>query len=218
MIKEVPMDEIIISIKHFQLTRDIKNVIKRLEPTQKDTNLSAVLTKLYLNEIIDKNDFLGLSTKMLMSSFYSIFLSSFPELTFGVFLYEECNHKIWNIAMPNIPKGFYEYTQGLSVETDIMIGEFEPEYINGIFIIGNTERSDSLVAANHRKEHLKYNLNSVCNIPMNYKGKIIGHIAIYSNVKWIPNDDQINKFLSYSRFIEEKLYNIKDDLIDLVSK
>jgi hypothetical protein len=212
------MDDIIKSMKHFQLTRDIKNVLKRLDPIQKDTNLKTVLTKLYLNEIIEKNEFLGLSTKMLMNSFSSFFLSHFPEFTFGVFLYEENNRKIWNIATPNIPKGFYEYTQGLAVETDIMIGEFEPAYIKDILIIGNTDSSEGLVAANHRKEHLKYKLNSVCNVPMNYKGKIIGHMVIYSNVIWIPNDNQMNKFLSYSRFIEEKLYNIKDDLIDVVNK
>jgi hypothetical protein len=145
-------------------------------------------------------------------------LSSFPELTFGVFLYEEHKHKIWNISTPNIPKGFYEYTQGLSVEQDIKVGEFEPAYIQDIFIIGDTDRSEGLIAANHRKEHLKYNLNSVCNIPMNYNGKIIGHLAIYSNVKWFSYDDQMDKFLSYSRFIEGNLFNIKDELIDLTSK
>jgi hypothetical protein len=212
------MEEVIKSIKHFQLTRDIKNVLKRLDPIQKDSNLKTVLTKLYLNGIIEKDEFLGLCTKMLMNSFSSSFLSCFPELKFAVFLYEEHNRTIWNIATPNIPQGFYDYTQGLSVEMDILLGEIEPAYIKDIFIINDTDRSEDLVAANHREEHLKYNLNSVCNFPMNSKGKIIGHIAIYANVKWIPTDSQINHFLSYSRFIEERLYNIKDVILDSVSK
>ncbi|MDB5054432.1 MAG: hypothetical protein JWM44_2482, partial [Bacilli bacterium] len=33
-------------------------------------------------------------------------------------------------------------------------------------------------------------------------------MVIYSNIKWEPNDNDIKTFLSYTRFIEEKLYHI----------
>jgi hypothetical protein len=209
------MSDIVKSLKHFQLEKEVRMLLKNINPLITTNNLKSITSHLYLNNIIDRNDFLVINTKLLTNRFCNYIEATYPNLKCGIYLYDEHQKTIWNCAAPHVPEEYNEYSQGLFVGGDIAAGETDPIYVNKIIVVGDVVNSDDLISMNHRKELLKNGLLSFSTAPLKYKNKIIGYQVLYSFEKWEPQAKEVQAFFAYTKFLEENLLYIKQQLIEL---
>ncbi|MCA1029568.1 hypothetical protein LCL95_00820 [Bacillus timonensis] len=212
------MDKIISSIKKFRLTKDIKDAISTINPSIKSNDLSALMHQLYREELIGEVEYLTIETKVLLNRFCLLMEQKFSDLYCGVYLYDEQENKIWNGAVPHLPEGYNEYSNGCSVENDIVEGEEIPVSIQDILAVSDVERAEDITSLNHKKDILKHGLHAFCTSPLSYSGQSLGHTVMFSKQKRPFTNDELIQFSLYNRFIEEQLFKRKEQLLDVIKK
>jgi hypothetical protein len=215
---EVCMQELVTSLKNYSLTKDIKEKLNSINPTINQNDLSKVLYQFYKEELIGEAEFVTMETKALMNQFCFLMERKFPELACGVYLFDKEENKLWNGAVPNIPRGYSEYSNGITVKGDIEDGEEIPVYIKGILAVSDVDRAEDITSLNHKKDIMKNSLHAYCASPLSYNGHPIGHTVMFSTNKRVFSEAELNQFSLYNRFIEERLYQKKKQLLKFIKE
>lgn len=215
---EDPMNEIVTSLKKFKLTHDIKKIISSIDPANKSNNISAVLRKYYSEDLIGETEYLTLETKILLTRFCLLLERKYPDLMCGVYLYDMEDNKMWNGAVPNIPNGYSDYSNGVSVEDDIQTGEIIPAQMKTVLAVHDIEKAEDLTSLNHKSDLIKNGIYAYCATPLTYNGSLIGHTALFSDHKRKFSNKELVQYTLYNRLIEENLVQRKDQLLRVIKK
>ncbi|NHN34965.1 GAF domain-containing protein [Paenibacillus agricola] len=213
------MKDIINSLKHFKLTKEIRTILTQLHPVNaRQSDLSNVFEKLYHADLIGMQELLSIETRMSLSHYCMAMEEKLNGLLCVVYLYEEDEKRLWIGAGPSIPDGYKEYSHGLNVNMDIPGGAKDPIYIKNTLIVSNVERAQDIVTLNHKKKMMVDGFKSYCCSPLEYQGKLIGHTVLFSEQLRDFSDYEINMFQDHRNQIEKKLSQIKDDMIFILKK
>jgi GAF domain-containing protein len=213
------MKDMIDSLKHFKLTKEIRTLLTQICPMNtRQPDLSNVFEKLYHADLIGRKELLSLETIMSLSQYCLSIEEKLNGLLCVVYLYEEDEKRLWLGAGPSIPDGYKEYSHGLDVKLDIRGGAEEPIYIRNTLIVSNVEHGQDIVTLNHKKELMADGFKSYCSTPLEYQGKMIGHTVLFSDHLRDFSDYEINMFQEHRNQIEKKLSQIKDDMIFILKK
>jgi GAF domain-containing protein len=213
------MKDIIDSLKHFKLTKEIRTLLTEIHPMNtRQSDLSNVFEKLYHANLIGRQELGALETRMSLSHYCMAMEEKLNGLLCGVYLFEEDEKRLWFGAGPSIPDGYKEYSNGLDVNLDIPGGAEEPIYIRNTLIVTNVERGEDIVTLNHKKELMADGFKSYCSTPLEYQGNMIGHTVLFSDQLRDFSDYEINMFQDHRNQIEKRLFQIKDEMIFILKK
>jgi GAF domain-containing protein len=213
------MKDIIDSLKHFKLTKEIRTILTQIHPmSTRESDLSNVFEKLYHADLIGRKELLSLETIMSLSQYCLSIEEKLNGLLCGVYLFEEDEKRLWVGAAPSVQNGYREYSHGLDVKLDISGGAEEPIYIKNTYIVSNVERSEDIVTLNHKKALMADGFKSYCSTPLEYQGNMIGHTVLFSDQLRNFSDYEINMLQDQRNQIEKRLSQIKDEMIFILKK
>ncbi|MEC0258643.1 hypothetical protein PAEVO_16070 [Paenibacillus sp. GM2FR] len=213
------MEEIIESMKHYKLSKEIKKLLAQIHPMNKgQTDLSNLFEKLYHADLIGMQEKLSLETRMYLNQYCLAMEEKLNGMLCVVYLYEENEKRLWLGAGPSMPGSYKEYSHGLDVKLDILGGSEVPVYIRNVLIVDDIYRSEDLVTLNHKKAMLEDGFKSYCCTPLGYQDKMIGFTVLFSDQQRDFTDYEIDMFQDNRNQIEKKLSQIKDDMIFLLKK
>ncbi|AOZ93607.1 GAF domain-containing protein [Paenibacillus crassostreae] len=213
------MKDIIDSLKHFKLTKEIRTLLTQIHPMNKrQSDLYNVFKKLYDSELIGDQELFSLQTRLSLSHYCMTMEEKLNGLLCGAYLFEEDEKRLWFGAGPSIPDGYKEYSHGLDVKMDIPGGAEEPIYLRNTLIVSNIERGEDIVTLNHKKEMMADGFKSYCCTPLEYQGKMIGHTVLFSDQLRDFSGSEIDMFQDHRNQIEKRLSQIKDEIIFILKK
>ncbi|HZG76536.1 MAG TPA: GAF domain-containing protein [Paenibacillus sp.] len=176
------MNEIVTSLSDFKLRNEVRRAVAALSPrAAATTNASDLLIDLYRRERIGAEHYFYMETKLALNRLCLSAEQLFPhrDVAVGVYFYERDRQRLWLGAAPHVPEHYNEYSQGLSVQSDVKLGE-TPDYVQRFLSIPDVRRSGHIVADNHRRDLLKANLLSFFCVPILHEGQPIGHANFFS--------------------------------------
>ncbi|ALC91258.1 hypothetical protein AM500_16760 [Bacillus sp. FJAT-18017] len=208
------MEKITQSLQNYKLTKEVRNLIKNMEPYLRTKNdLSLLFKNLYLHELIGESEYIAFQTKFMLNDFTGIMERKFKDLSCGIYLYDEKDQKLWNGATSTINPAYNEYTNGLKVSNDIAEGDDLPLYIKNSIAIPNLDRGEDIISLNHKKDLIKSGYNAFCLVPLEHNGIRIGHTALLSKRVRDFTMKEITLVSEYNTLIEGKLAEIKNLLL-----
>jgi GAF domain-containing protein len=139
------------------------------------------LIDLYRQERIGAEHYWFMETKLALNRLCLSAEGLFPyrDVAVGVYFYERDRQRLWLGAAPHVPEHYNEYSQGLSVQADVKLGE-TPDYVQRFLSIPDVRRSEHIVADNHRRDLLKAKLLSFFCVPIVHEGQPIGHANFFA--------------------------------------
>jgi hypothetical protein len=197
--------------------KEIKKILPTFEPMlENNKDLSSVFFNLYQNDLISENEFMAFQTKFMLSQFSSLMERNFKNLNCAIYIYDEKDMRLWNGATSSIAEGYNEYTNGLSVENDIVPGDDVPIYVKGTVNIPDVERGVDITSLNHKEALLRNGYHALCLSPLNHGGHMIGCSVMFSKQVRTFTVHEMELFVRYNKLIEGKLVEMKNQLLSTI--
>lgn len=211
------MDEIVESIKHFRFRKEISKMMSMHLLKNRSHNVAGLFRLLYERELISKQEFFSIETKILLHRFCDLMERKFQGLLCAIYIYDENEKRLWNAAGRNVPQGYNEYTHGKEVEVDIQKGNELPVYLIKPRPIHDVERTEKIIPR-HQEEIIRNGIRAFCCIPLLFEKKTIGHMVMYSKEKRIFTMEELTLFTQFTHLIGEQLVQTKGQLISFANQ